>query len=314
MTEKVIVTGGSGRLGGHVMTALRAGYGATALDIKPPPGDVPFIATDILDLPGLTRAFTGQAAVIHLAGYDDGDGPNEQAYMATNVQGAWNVFQAAEDAGVPHVVVASSTAALGLDHDRAPDYLPVDETHALRTTGTYGLGKQLMETMARHYAARGKMHVICLRPTLIVRPEKEAQILAQLALPDPDGNPPGCNSDAAARNAVAPYGALSATRTYVRSTDAAQGFVAALKYRAHRFDIFNLAAPDGIGRPETLARMAAIHETMPLVRDPQLYQADPYASVLDVRHARDDLGWRADGDWRDVVARHKSKTTMETSS
>jgi nucleoside-diphosphate-sugar epimerase len=309
MTEKVIVTGGSGRLGGHVMTALRAGHGATALDIKPPPGDVPFIATDILDLPGLTRAFTGQAAVIHLAGYDDGDGPNEQAYMATNVQGAWNVFQAAEDAGVPHVVVASSTAALGLDHDRAPDYLPVDETHALRTTGTYGLGKQLMETMGRHYAARGKMHVICLRPTLIVRPEKEAQILAQLALPDPDSN-----SEAAPRNGVAPYGALSATRTYVRSTDAARSFVAALNYRDRPFDVFNLAAPDGMGRPETLARMSAVYETMPMLRDRQLYEADPCASVLDVRHARDDLGWQADGDWRDVVAWHHAKATTEPSS
>ena len=92
--------------------------------------------------------------------------------------------------------------------------------------GLVVLGKQLMETMARHYAARGKMHVICLRPTLIVRPEKEAQILAQLALPNPDGNSPGCSSNAASRNAVVPYGALSATRTYVRSTDAARGFLA----------------------------------------------------------------------------------------
>ncbi len=301
--EKVIVTGGSGRLGAHVTQALQANHDVTVLDIKPPSQAVPFIATDILDLAGLTRAFTGQDAVIHLAGYDDGDAPNEQAYMATNVQGAWNVFQAAEDAGVRHLVVASSVAALGLDYRRGPDYLPIDEAHPLRATGTYGHGKQLIETMARHYVVRGALRIVCLRPTLIVRPEKEAEILAQLALPDPDAEAPAnAASDGVNLGDVRPYGALSATRTYVRSRDAARGFAAALDYRARPFDIFNLAARDGIGRSKTLERMTAIYETPPELREAKLYQDDPYASALDIRHARNDLGWQPRGDWRDVVA------------
>ena len=306
--KKVIVTGGSGRLGGHVMAALRGTHGATVLDIEPPQNEMPFIKGDILDLAALTAAFTGQDAVIHLAGYDDGDGPDEQAYISINVQGAWNVFQAAEDAGVRHLVVASSTAALGLDYDRAPDYLPVDEAHPLHTTGTYGLGKQLIETMARHYVARGSLRIICLRPTLIVRPEKEAEILAQLALPDPDQDCDDLNTDG-----IRPYGAMPATRTYVRSADAARGFVAALNYSAdysaRAFDIFNLAAGDGMGRPQTRARMAAVYETVPELRDGAVYRADPHASALDIRHARDHLGWQAEGDWRDIVSRHEEGET-----
>ncbi len=300
--EKVAVTGGSGRLGTHVMRALRANHAATALDIAQPREDFPFIAADILDLPALTKAFQGQDAVIHLAGYDDGQAPNEQAYMATNVQGAWNVFQAAEDAGVRHLVVASSTAALGLYHDRAPDYLPIDEAHPLRPIGAYALSKQVIETMARHYVARGSMSIVCLRPTLIVRPEKEAQILAQLRLPDPDSEPP-TQLDG---DGVQPYGALSAIRTYVRSRDAARGFVAALDYQARPFDIFTLAADDSIGRVNTLERMAAVYGTCPELRDPARYQADPHASALDNRHARDGLGWQPQGDWRDVVAGHEN--------
>lgn len=301
--EKVVVTGGSGRLGGHVMAALETNHQAIALDINPPHQKTPYIAADILDLPALTGAFKGQDAVIHLAGYDDGQAPDEQAYMATNMQGAWNVFQAAEDAGVRHLVVASSTAALGLYHDRAPDYLPIDEAHPLRPMGAYALSKQVIETMARHYVARGSLHIVCLRPTLIVRPEKEAQILAQLALPDPDSEPPA-QLDA---DGVRPYGALSAIRTYVRSHDAARGFVAALDYQARPFDIFTLAANDGIGRPKTLPRMAAVFGACPEVRDPARYQADPHASVLDTRHARDDLCWQPQGDWRDVVASAESE-------
>ena len=299
--KKVAVTGGSGRLGSHVMAALGSDYEAISLDISPPRQEAPYVAADILDPPALTTAFKGQDAVIHLAGYDDGQAPNEQAYMATNVQGAWNVFQAAEDAGVRHLVVASSTAALGLYHDRAPDYLPIDEGHTLRPTGAYALSKQLIETMARHFAARGSLSIVCLRPTLIVRPEKEAQILAQLRLPDPDGEPPAyMDSDG-----VKPYGALSAIRTYVRSRDAARGFVAALDYQARPFDVFTLAARDGIGRVETLPRMTALYGTCPEVRDPAHYRDDPYASVLDTRRARDALGWQPQGDWRDVVADHE---------
>ncbi len=300
--EKVVVTGGTGRLGSHVMAALAANHDAIALDINQPRQAAPYIAADILDLPALTKAFQGRDAVIHLAGYDDGQAPNEQAYMATNVQGAWNVFQAAEDAGVRHLVVASSTAALGLYHDRAPDYLPIDEAHPLRPVGAYALSKQLIETMARHYVARGSLSIVCLRPTLIVRPEKEAQILAQLRLPDPDSDAPApVGSDG-----IKPYGALSAIRTYVRSRDAARGFVAALDYQARPFDVFTLAADDSIGRVNTLERMTAIYGACPELRDPARYQADPHASALDNRHARDGLGWQPQGDWRDVVADHEN--------
>ncbi len=295
--RKIIVTGGSGRLGLHVMKALEENHEATALDIAAPTADVPYLAADILDLPALTKAFAGQDGVIHLAGYDDGQAPDEQGYISTNVQGAWNVFQAAEATGIENVVVASSTATLGLDYGRPPDYLPIDEAHPLRPAGAYGLSKQLIEVMGRQFAERGGMSVVCLRPTLVVRPEKEAEILAQLALPDPDGPPPK-----AGPGDVQPYGALSATRTYVRSRDAARGFVAALDYGAKPFDIFNLAASDGIGRPKTLDRLAEVYTKLPDVRDATLFEGDAYASALDSRRARDALGWQAEGDWRDVTA------------
>ena len=72
--------------------------------------------------------------------------------------------------------------------------------------------------------ARGRLRVTCLRPTLILRPEKEKAVLAQLALADPDRPPPaGCKVAG-----QQPYGRLSAIRTYVRSTDAATAFVLAL--------------------------------------------------------------------------------------
>lgn len=304
--EKVIVTGGSGRLGRHVVDALASHCAVSILDRQPSPRDAPFFATDILDPNGLAAAFRGQDAVIHLAGYDDGDAPQERAYIETNVLGAWNVFQAAEDAGLRKIVVASSTATLGLGYDRAPDYLPIDEDHPLRTTGSYGLGKQVIETMARHYVARGALEVVCLRPTLILRPEKEAAVLTQLALPDPDSDPP---DGFLGPDGTVPYGALSATRSYVRSRDAAACFRLALTGDTEPFEVFNVAARDGIGRARTLDRLRRVYGTLPALRDSELYEADPYAGALDSRRARERLGWEPQGDWRDVAAAHSSQAT-----
>jgi len=299
--ERVLVTGGSGRLGRFVVDELAGRCAVAVLDLKPPAQDVVYHQADILDRAAVSRAVAGQEAIVHLAGYDDGDAPDEAAYIGTNVDGAWNVFEAAAAAGVRQIVVAASTAALGLGRCHPPDYLPVDEAHPLRPRDAYGLSKQVIETTARYFASRGRFRAVCLRPTLIVRPEREAAIVAQLALPDPDADPPDDRPAEAA--GVRPYGALSATRTYVRSADAARAFRLALDYEDADFDVFNVAAGDGIGREETLARLMRIWGRLPELRDRERWARDPYASALDAGRARERLGWEATGDWRAVAER-----------
>ncbi len=69
----------------------------------------------------------------------------------------------------------SSSATYGIGRQWPPDYLPVDETHPLRPRDAYGLGKEMIERMARLFARRGGFTCVCLRPTLIVRPERWAR-------------------------------------------------------------------------------------------------------------------------------------------
>ncbi len=301
--DKVLVTGGSGRLGRFVVDALVPDCRVSVLDIAPPRQDVPYHQVDILDAEALAAAVAGHDAVVHLAGFDDGKAECEEQYIATNVTGNWNVLEAAEHAGVRHVVVASSIAAYGLRPGRKLDldYLPVDEAHPLRSGDAYGLSKHLIEVTCRNLAARGPLRIVCLRPTLILTPESEPEVLAQLALPDPDADPP---SDSAPDGGVRPCGALSATRGYVRSRDVAQCFRRALDYADRRFDVFNVSAADTIGRVATLARIEAILGRRPEVRKPEIYARDPSASVLDISRARERLGWEPGGDWNSVVAEH----------
>lgn len=300
--DKVTITGGSGLLGRFVVDELMDRCDLSVLDIKPPQQELAFRKTDILDLEAMRSALAGQDAVVHLAGIDEGNDFSEQQYFTTNVLGTWNLLHAAEAAGVRKIVVASSTAVYGLGRHRKPDYLPIDEQHPQRPTATYGLTKQIIEVQCRSFAERGKLTIVCLRPTLIVRPEREAAILAQLDLDDPDSRapqtPPGMDG-------VKPYGALSVLRSYVLSRDAARCFRLALNHDGRHFEVFNVGAADSIGHENTLARMQRVYGELPEVRNPERFQANAFASVLDSSRAREHLGWEPHGDWDSISRKHR---------
>jgi UDP-glucose 4-epimerase len=306
--ERVLVTGGSGLLGRFVVEELRDRCDVGVLDVKPPGGEVAYTQTDVLDLAAVSGCVAGYDAVIHLAGIDDGNDFPDEDYFRTNVQGTWNILHAAQVAGVRKVVVASSTATYGVGRDRMPDYVPIDEDHPLRPVATYSLTKQVMEIVCRSFARRGTLAIVCLRPTLIVRPEREAAILAQLGLEEPDSDPP---AEAQSEGGQAPYGALSVLRGYVRSEDAARCFRLALDYDDQPFDAFNVGAADGIGHQPLLPRLARAYGRLPEIRDPQCFEADPCASVFDSRRARERLGWEPRGDWNSIANDHRATNQKE---
>ena len=160
----------------------------------------------------------------------------------------------------------------------------------------------MIEVVCRSFVERGSLAIVCLRPTLIVRPEREAAILAQLDLDDPDADPPGgAGSDDDDR----PYGALSLLRGYARSADTARCFRLALDYEAARFDAFNVAAVDGIGHERLLPRVERAYGRVPEVRPAAHYDENPYASVFDCSRARELLGWEPRGDWNSLAAEHR---------
>ncbi len=306
--DRLLITGGSGLLGHFVVGEMVDRSDVTVLDIKPPIRKVAYRETDILDLEAVTAMVAGQDAVIHLAGIDDGNDFPDQDYFRTNVQGTWNLLHAAEAAGVRKVVVASSTAVYGVGRDRVPDYLPIDEAHPQRPTATYSLTKQLIEVQCRSFVARGTLAIVCLRPTLIVRPEREAAILAQLDLDDPDSDPP---QNLRSTNGETPSGALSVLRSYVRSEDAARCFRLALDYNGNPFDVFNVGAVDGIGHEKTIERLERVYARCPEIRKPAHFQSDATASVLDSSRAREHLGWEPRGDWDSIVGKHRTKIQQE---
>ncbi len=89
---------------------------------------------DVLDLRSrLAERFRGSAAVVHLAAlpHPKVPGAAEQDYRRLNYDGAVNVFRAAQDAGVPRFVFASSAQVYGINDPVRIDQFPILESNYL---------------------------------------------------------------------------------------------------------------------------------------------------------------------------------------
>lgn len=283
--ENVIVTGGAGRLGRSVVERLAPKCRVTVLDIVAPAEPVPgarYVTASITDYEAVRRAFAGQDAVVHLAAIPNPRTAPAPVTFNTNVQGAWVVLQAAEDAGVRRVSVASSDSVFGLSYnppDWPPQYLPVDEAHPCRPTEFYSLSKQVTETIAASYAARRKLEVFAIRPVHIVFPPEYPELEARGS--DPQN-----------------YHFWA----YVAPEDVAQGFERTLSVGYRGFDTFIISAADGLNVRPTLEMAQERWGKLPPIRRPDYYRANPLASVLDITKAREVLGYEPAGNWRSMRA------------
>jgi len=156
--KKVVVTGGSGRLGQLVIKELRAhDYEVLSLDRVAPAEKL--CASWVADLcrPGdLYQALRGAYGVVHLGAYQAPNLTSDAETFSNNVSATYNVLKAASDLSVKKVVIASSTAAFGFIYalkQFLPDYLPLDEAHPSKPQDPYGLSKVVGEQIADSIAS-----------------------------------------------------------------------------------------------------------------------------------------------------------------
>ena len=222
--KRVLVTGGSGRLGSFVVRALIDSYQVTVLDLAKPTESCEFVIGSVLDRAVLTQALHGQDAVIHLAALDAAVSATDAEFMRVNVEGTWNLFECAHSAGIGKVVHYSSVAALNISRHNPPRYLPVDATHPADPQDGYGLSKLIGEKIARRCAVLG-MQVICLRPALVMQSDITYDV-ARLAA-EADGTSPLPKASHPGWRDLGE--STSGSRSFVDPRDAANAFKAALE-------------------------------------------------------------------------------------
>ena len=296
---KVAVTGGSGLLGRYVVRELMADCSVTSLDLKPLPEDVAFIRTDTRDLDAVRDALRGHDAIVHLAALDDGIVPKEEAFIDVNLRGTWHVLQAAEELGIGRVVIASSVAAVGLGSANPPMQLPIPVDVELRPLESYGVTKKVCEEFARTFVRRGKIDVICLRPTLVAQPDITYSIACLAAERDGAEPPP----PATGANWRTLRETLSPIRGVVTPDDAARAFRAALTASDVHSGAFFVSGPDSLGHAPTVATIAEGFGISPEILRPEVYEQDPRATAYDLQPTFDALGWKPRDRWADHLAR-----------
>ena len=156
---RIIVTGGSGKVGREAITALKAaGHKLVNLDIKPSPDGARTLPVDCANFGEVMGAFSGidtvggvPDAVLHLAGIPAPGLSTDQRAFENNTLSTYNVFSASQRLGIKRIVWASSETVLGLPFETPPEFAPLDETHPVRPNWSYALSKALGETMADNF-------------------------------------------------------------------------------------------------------------------------------------------------------------------
>ena len=166
-TPDILVVGGAGYIGSHVVKALRdAGRQPVVFDnlstglrenLFP---DIPFIHGDLLIPEQVRVAMRGIRSVIHLAALKAaGDSMLEpERYALHNLNGTVNLLHAAGTAGVRHFVFSSSAAVYG-----EPQYLPLDENHPTEPANFYGQTKLQIEMLLSWFSRLRNMRYAGLR-------------------------------------------------------------------------------------------------------------------------------------------------------
>ena len=169
--SKVLVTGGSGKMGRVVIKELLAhGYEVHSIDRKPPASSagITFTAGDVTDPEDVERTMEGCNRIIHLAAIPNPLVASEWEVLRVNTMSNWAVLEAAEKLDIRKIVMASSINAIGaaFSRHRVPrPYFPIDEDQTTLCQDSYAMSKWYGEIMADTFVRRnpGKMQIASMR-------------------------------------------------------------------------------------------------------------------------------------------------------
>lgn len=177
---RILVTGGYGFIGSHVLEQLVADEHTVAcLDInQPSPYVAPFKSeihhyhgdvTDPIDVYNIISEFA-PGRIIHLASLLGRESQqNPRRAFEINVMGTVNVLEAADSLGVQRVVVASSASAYGTV---SAEFTELTEEVPKDPDNIYGLSKFTVERLGRTYQEQDRVEFVAIEPIHGVGPDR----------------------------------------------------------------------------------------------------------------------------------------------
>jgi UDP-glucose 4-epimerase len=189
VANRIVVTGGAGFIGSHLVDGLLANTDAqvrvldnlsrgqlTNLAQHAEESRVELIHGDVRDARTVANTVRGANAVYHLAAQSrvSGGAVAGDDTFGTNVFGTFNVLRAAAESGVERVVFSSSREVYG-----EPIDLPVDEDSPLLAINSFGASKIAGEAYCRAFRREFGLQTTILRLANVYGPRDNGRIIPQ---------------------------------------------------------------------------------------------------------------------------------------
>ncbi len=228
---RVLVTGGSGRAGRHVVVELsHAGHDVINVDRERLDSlHVPTVRIDLEDTGAVYDVFGEHRpeGVCHLAANPSPGGFARSDTFRGNTMITYNVMQASGDLGVRRFINAGSEMATGwLTTDELPPRFPFAEEDRVPSPNAYALSKYMSEVIGESLAVRYPRMAICtLRINNVIPPELSDEMLGP-------------------RREQFPGPGSANFWSYIDARDVGSAFRAALEGESSGHEVFLIAAAD----------------------------------------------------------------------
>ena len=292
---RILVTGGAGFIGSHLVEKLLAsGHEVAILDdfndfydpqikranVASVAGDVAIHRVDLRDRGAVNQLFHREKfdAIAHLAARA-GVRPSihqPQLYYDTNVGGTLHLLEAARLTGIERMIFASSSSVYG-----SAKTVPFSEDlHLTQTISPYAATKIAGEFLCSTYSHLHRMRIVALRFFTVYGARQRPDLaIHQFTKKILAGEP------------IDQFGDGTTRRDYTYIDDIIQGVMAALDYKGPMFDIFNLGESETIQLKELISAIEdALGRKAKINRLPE-QRGDMPLTCADISKARKLLGY-----------------------
>jgi UDP-glucose 4-epimerase len=300
----VLVTGGAGYIGGHMVLALRdAGENVVVLDNlstgfrRAVPDGVPLVVGDFgdQDLVGRIVAEHGVTAIAHFAAkiVVPESVTDPLGYYLNNTSKARNLIECAVAGGIRHFIFSSTAAVYG-----EPAIVPVSEEAPLAPVSPYGRSKLMVEWMLQDSARAHDLRYVVLRYFNVAGADPQGRLgqstrnathLIKVAVQAALGERPGL--DVFGTDYPTPDG--SCIRDYIQVTDLVNAHLKALEHL--RAGGASLTCNCGYGRGFSVLEVVDVVKKVAgtdfPVRLAGRRPGDPAVIVASAERIKSALGW-----------------------